>query len=104
VPTIQRWYLLQGIGARHRLCHPEAKPKRLAIEWEVLLTYVALSLCFAQEMLERAEDSPISTLGERIDPNEASAASLMRLSQISAARACEIVSACGNLTHRADLC
>ncbi len=52
---------------------------------------LALSLCFAKEMLERTEDSPINALGERINPNEAPAASLMRLPQIGAARARAIV-------------
>jgi DNA uptake protein ComE-like DNA-binding protein len=48
---------------------------------------LALSLGFAREMLERTEDSPVSSLGERINPNEAPVASLMRLPQIGAARA-----------------
>jgi competence ComEA-like helix-hairpin-helix protein len=52
---------------------------------------LTLSLGFAGGMLERAEDSPVSDLGERINPNEAPAASLMRLPQIGAARARAIV-------------
>lgn len=52
---------------------------------------LALSLGFAGRMLERTEDSPISGLGERINPNEAPSASLMRLPQIGAARARAIV-------------
>ena len=52
---------------------------------------LTLSLGFAGGMLERAEDSPVSDLGERINLNEAPAASLMRLPQIGAARARAIV-------------
>ncbi len=52
---------------------------------------LALSLYFAGKMLEAAEDSPPRGLGERINPNEAPAASLMRLPQIGAARARAIV-------------
>jgi competence ComEA-like helix-hairpin-helix protein len=52
---------------------------------------LALSLGFARAMLERAEGSPIIGLGARINPNEAPAASLMRLPQIGAARARAIV-------------
>jgi len=52
---------------------------------------LALSLGFAGGVLERTEDSPVSGLGERINPNEAPAASLMRLPQIGAARARAIV-------------
>jgi DNA uptake protein ComE-like DNA-binding protein len=54
---------------------------------------LALSLGFAGEMLEHTEDSPVSGLGERINPNEAPVASLMRLPQIGAARARAIVAA-----------
>ncbi len=52
---------------------------------------LALSLGFAGGILERTEDSPIRGLGERINPNEAPVASLMRLPQIGAARARAIV-------------
>ncbi len=52
---------------------------------------LALSLGFAGQMLERTEDSPGSGPGERINPNEAPVASLMRLPQIGAARARAIV-------------
>jgi len=52
---------------------------------------LALSLGFARGILEHTKDSPVSGLGERINPNEASAASLMRLPQIGAARARAIV-------------
>jgi len=52
---------------------------------------LALSLGFARAMVERTEGSPIIGLGERINPNEAPAASLMRLPQIGAARARAIV-------------
>ena len=52
---------------------------------------LALSLGFAGGVLERTEDPPVSGLGERINPNEAPAASLMRLPQIGAARARAIV-------------
>ena len=53
---------------------------------------LALSLSFAGQMLDRTEDSPVSGLAERINPNEAPVASLMRLPQIGAARARAIVS------------
>ena len=52
---------------------------------------LTLSLGFAGGILERTEDSPVSGLGERINPNEAPVASLMRLPQIGAARARAIV-------------
>ncbi len=52
---------------------------------------LTLSLGFAGGMLEPTEDSPPSGLGERINPNEAPAASLMRLPQIGVARARAIV-------------
>ncbi len=50
-----------------------------------------LSLGFALRTFERAGDTPGVGSGERINPNEASAASLMRLPQIGAARARAIV-------------
>ncbi len=53
---------------------------------------LALSLGFAMEMFSRAESAPVIRLGERINPNEAPPASLMRLPQIGAARARAIVS------------
>jgi DNA uptake protein ComE-like DNA-binding protein len=52
---------------------------------------LALSVGFAQGVLERAEDSPTGTLVGQINPNEAPAASLMRLPQIGTARARAIV-------------
>ncbi len=52
---------------------------------------LVLSLGFAGGMLERTEDSPVCGLGERINPNKAPVASLMRLPQIGAARARAIV-------------
>jgi DNA uptake protein ComE-like DNA-binding protein len=52
---------------------------------------LALSLGFAGKMLERTEGTPVSGLGERINPNEAPVASLMRLPQIGTARARAIV-------------
>jgi DNA uptake protein ComE-like DNA-binding protein len=52
---------------------------------------LALALGFAGGILERTEDSPIAALGGRINPNEAPAASLVRLPQIGAARARAIV-------------
>ncbi|MCL5280696.1 MAG: helix-hairpin-helix domain-containing protein [Planctomycetes bacterium] len=52
---------------------------------------LVLTLGFAGRMLEHTEDSPASNLGERINPNEAPVASLMRLPQIGAARARAIV-------------
>jgi DNA uptake protein ComE-like DNA-binding protein len=50
-----------------------------------------LSLGFAGGMLEHATDSPASGWAERINPNEAPVASLMRLPQIGAGRARAIV-------------
>jgi len=52
---------------------------------------LALSLGFAIGALGRAERSSIVTGGERVNPNEAPVASLMRLPQIGAARARAIV-------------
>lgn len=52
---------------------------------------LALSVGFAGPMVEHAKDSAVSGLGERINPNEAPVASLMRLPQIGAARARAIV-------------
>jgi len=52
---------------------------------------LALSVGFAQGVLERTEDSLTGTLVGRINPNEAPAASLMRLPQIGTARARAIV-------------
>jgi competence ComEA-like helix-hairpin-helix protein len=52
---------------------------------------LALSLVFATGMLERRADFPGVGQGERVNPNEAPAASLMRLPQIGAARARAIV-------------
>ncbi len=48
---------------------------------------LALSLSFAAGMLDRTAGSPAFSQGERINPNEAPAASLTRLPQIGAARA-----------------
>ena len=62
---------------------------------------LALSLAFARGILERTKDSPVSGLGERINPNEAPAASLMRLPQIGAARARAIVAHRERLGSRA---
>jgi competence ComEA-like helix-hairpin-helix protein len=52
---------------------------------------LALSLGFAMGMRERTAGSPAVGQGERVNPNEAPAASLMRLPQIGAARARAIV-------------
>ncbi len=52
---------------------------------------LALSVVFAEGVLGCAENSPIDALAGRINPNEAPAASLMRLPQIGAARARAIV-------------
>jgi len=52
---------------------------------------LVLTLGFAAKILERTEHAPISGLVERINPNEAPTASLMRLPQIGAARARAIV-------------
>jgi len=52
---------------------------------------LALSLGFALGMLDRKEGSFMIGVGERINPNEAPAASLMRLPQIGVARARAIV-------------
>jgi len=52
---------------------------------------LALSLGFALGMLGRTTDPAVVGLGGRINPNEAPAASLMRLPQIGAARARAIV-------------
>jgi DNA uptake protein ComE-like DNA-binding protein len=52
---------------------------------------LTLSLTFALGMLGRTEDAPRTGLGERINPNDAPVASLMRLPQIGAARARAIV-------------
>ena len=52
---------------------------------------LALSLGFALGMLGRTADSPTLGPGERINPNEAPAASLTRLPQIGTARARAIV-------------
>ncbi len=50
-----------------------------------------LSLGFAVGTFQRTESSPVIGWGERLNPNEAPAASLMRLPQIGAARARAIV-------------
>jgi len=52
---------------------------------------LALSLGFAWAVLARASGSPVASPGERINPNEAPAISLMRLPQIGAAWAHAIV-------------
>jgi competence ComEA-like helix-hairpin-helix protein len=52
---------------------------------------LALALGLTRGILECMEDSPMRALGGRINPNEASAASLMRLPQIGTARARAIV-------------
>ncbi len=52
---------------------------------------LALSLGFAVEMFGRAEGAPVISPDERVNPNEATPASLMRLPQIGAARARAIV-------------
>ncbi len=52
---------------------------------------LALSVGFAKGVLERTEDSPMGAWVGRINPNEAPAASLMRLPQVGAARARAIV-------------
>ncbi len=52
---------------------------------------LTLSLGFAVGMFERANGAPAIGSGERLNPNEASPASLMRLPQIGAARAQAIV-------------
>ncbi len=52
---------------------------------------LTLSLAFATGMLPRAKEGSATGLGERINPNEAPVASLMRLPQIGVARARAIV-------------
>jgi DNA uptake protein ComE-like DNA-binding protein len=54
-------------------------------------TCLALALGFTGGILEHTEDSPMAAFGGRINPNEAPAASLMRLPQIGTARARAIV-------------
>ena len=52
---------------------------------------LALSLSLAAGMLQRSEAGAVISSGERVNPNEAPVASLMRLPQIGAARARAIV-------------
>jgi DNA uptake protein ComE-like DNA-binding protein len=62
---------------------------------------LALSLGFAMGALPRSEGATTLHSGERINPNEAPVASLMRLPQVGAARARAIVAHRGRVGFQA---